>query len=48
MHNRPSAIKLQEYVAEGKDIMIYDYDGPRNPDGSPATIKIDLDSLQEK
>ena len=48
MHNRPSAIKLQEYVAEGKDIMIYDYDGPRNPDGSPATIKIDLDLLQEK
>jgi hypothetical protein len=48
MHDTPSAIQFQKHVAEGKDIMIYDYDGPRNKDGSPATIKVDINVLRTK
>ena len=48
MKNTESAIKLKEWVEKGNDIIVYDLDGPRNPDGSLATIEITPQVLREK
>jgi len=48
MKDRPSAIALRDYVASGKDVVVYDYDGPRNPDRSNSIMEVTVENLQEK
>ena len=48
MKDTESAIELQKYVASGKDIIIYDFDGPRLADGSVTTVELTPELLQEK
>ncbi len=48
MKDRPSAIALREYIAKGNDVVIYDYDGPRNPDRSNSIMEVTVENLKEK
>jgi hypothetical protein len=38
----------KKYVNDGNDIAIYDFDGPRGPDGSVMCLEVTLELLQEK
>lgn len=48
VNSRASTKELQAFVNSGKDIMIYDLDGPKEPDGKPATLEVTLDVLRQK
>lgn len=40
--------KWKEILENGKDIVIYDFDGPKNIDGEPLCLTLTLDLLKEK
>jgi len=46
--DRESIQSLQAYVASGKDIIIYDYDGPKLSNGEPTTLEVTPVVLREK
>jgi hypothetical protein len=46
--DRNSIKSLREIINSGKDIMIYDLDGPKLSDGTPTTIEVTLDTLRQK
>ena len=48
VNGRASTKELQTFVNSGKDIIIYDLDGPKEPDGTPATLEVTLDVLRQK
>jgi len=35
-------------VKKCQDVVIYDFDGPRDEDGSPVCLEVDVDLLREK
>ena len=43
-----SFLKLMKMVEKGKDIAIYDLDGPRGEDGSIQCLEVSLELLREK
>ena len=54
MKDRKSAIELKKWVAEGNDVMVYDFDGPRfrkdktDKKGTVTTMEITVDNLRKK
>jgi hypothetical protein len=48
VNGRASTKELQTFVNSGKDIMIYDLDGPKKADGTPDTLEVTLDVLRQK
>jgi hypothetical protein len=37
-----------DQVQKGQDVVIYDFDGPRLPDGTPNCLEVTLELLREK
>ena len=35
-------------VEDGKNVAVYDFDGPRHPDGKNACLQVTLEMLKEK
>jgi len=48
IRNRDSTKELKALLESGKDIMIYDLDGPKLADGTPTTLEVTLDVLRNK
>jgi hypothetical protein len=54
MKDRKSAIELKKWVAEGNDVIVYDFDGPRfrkdktDKKGTVTTMEITVDNLRKK
>jgi hypothetical protein len=48
IRNRVSTKELKALLESGKDIMIYDLDGPKLADGTPTTLEVTLDVLRNK
>jgi hypothetical protein len=46
--NREAINKWNKILSSGSDIVIYDFDGPRLPDGNVTCMKLTLDLLIEK
>ena len=42
------ALHLKKEVEQGKNIVIYDFDGPRKEDGSITCMEVTEDLLREK
>ena len=40
--------KVKALLAEGKNICVYDFDGPRDDEGNPICLEVNLDILQQK
>lgn len=39
---------LQQRATKGETLVIYDFDGPRNPDGTPTVEKVSVELLKDK
>ena len=48
MKNREMSLYWKKQVEEGKDIVVYDFDGPRNMDGSVSCEEVTKELLIEK
>lgn len=46
--DRESIASLQALINSGKNIIIYDLDGPKKADGTPDTLEVTLNVLREK
>jgi hypothetical protein len=46
--NREMMVHWKEQVALGKDIVIYDFDGPRDTEGNVMCVEVTAELLQEK
>jgi hypothetical protein len=42
------ALAWKERVESGEDVVVYDFDGPRSPDGAPVCLEVTDDLLREK
>ena len=40
--------QAREHLLRGRDVVVYDFDGPRAPDGAPLCEKVTLQLLREK
>jgi hypothetical protein len=47
MKDRPSSIELKQWVDAGNDVIVYDYDGPKEG-GLPITMEVTPDMLRQK
>jgi hypothetical protein len=48
MKDTPSFQKMKALVESGKDVVVYDFDGPRQPNGDNDILEVSLDMLKEK
>ena len=46
--NNPVLIELKKELSNGTNLVVYDFDGIRNDDGTPTCKKVTLDLLREK
>lgn len=48
MKNKRSTIKWKKMVNRGVDVVVYDFDGPRDANGNPICLEVTLELLTEK
>jgi len=48
MINTESFKKCKKLVYMGKSVVVYDFDGPRNDDGSNTCLEVNLEMLKNK
>jgi len=48
MKDREMAVRWKKMVEEGKDIVLYDFDGPRTEEGGVLCMEVTVDLLREK
>jgi len=48
MKEKEMALKWKETIHKGKDVVVYDFDGPRELDGSVTCVEVTVDLLKEK
>lgn len=48
MKDKEMALYWKKEVENGKNVVVYDFDGPRNEDGSVTCLEVSLEMLQEK
>ena len=46
--NNPVLIELKKELSNGKNLVVYDFDGIRNDDGTPTCKKVTLELLKDK
>lgn len=48
IQGREGLLKCLEMVQKGQDVVVYDFDGPRDTDGEPVCLEVDLKLLRSK
>jgi len=48
MKEKEMALEWREKISKGKDVVVYDFDGPRELDGSVTCVEVTVDLLKEK
>jgi hypothetical protein len=48
MKEKEMALQWKEKVKKGKDVVVFDFDGPREKDGSVTCVEVTLELLKEK
>lgn len=48
MNSTEMATHWKQFVASGKDVVVYDFDGPRERDGSVSCLEVTMELLRDK
>ena len=48
MKDKPSALKWKKLREDGKNIVVYDFDGPKDKDGNGICLEVTLETLREQ